>query len=82
MLVTGGGRGLGLEIAHGLAASGARVLLNGRSAGPLEDAAGQIAAAGGAAEPLTFDIADEAAVDPVSGNAVLCGIPVEITPAG
>jgi len=27
-------------------------------------------------------LADEAAIDPLSGNAVLCGIPVEIAPAG
>ncbi len=27
-------------------------------------------------------LADEAALDPLSGNAVLCGIPVEIEPAG
>ncbi len=62
-LVTGAGRGLGLEIARGLAAAGARVLLNGRTASALKDAAGQIAAAGGAAEALAFDIADEAAVE-------------------
>jgi gluconate 5-dehydrogenase len=62
-LVTGAGRGLGLEIARGLAAAGARVLMNGRTAGPLESAAGQIAATGGAAETLAFDIADEAAVE-------------------
>ena len=27
-------------------------------------------------------LTDEAEVDPVSGNAVLCGVPVEVTPAG
>lgn len=62
-LVTGSGRGLGLEIARMLAAAGARVLINGREAAPLEIAAGVIAAAGGVAEALAFDIADEAAVE-------------------
>jgi len=61
-LVTGAGRGLGLEIARMLAAAGALVLINGREAVPLEQAAEGIAAAGGTAEALAFDIADEAAV--------------------
>jgi len=61
-LVTGAGRGLGLEIARLLAAAGALVLINGREAAPLEQAAEGIAAAGGTAEALAFDIADEAAV--------------------
>jgi gluconate 5-dehydrogenase len=61
-LVTGAGRGLGLQIASGLARAGALVILNGRTEAPLERAAGEIAAAGGAAETLAFDVADEAAV--------------------
>lgn len=62
-LVTGARRGLGLEIARGLAAAGARVLVNGREASSLEGAAAEITAAGGAAEALAFDIADEAAAE-------------------
>jgi gluconate 5-dehydrogenase len=61
-LVTGAGRGLGLEIARMLAAAGAMVLLNGREADPLARAADEIAAAGGNASALAFDIADESAV--------------------
>ncbi len=60
-LVTGAGRGLGLEIARGLAAAGARVLLNGREPAILNVAASSIAAQGGIAEPLPFDVADTAA---------------------
>lgn len=60
-LVTGAGRGLGLEIACGLAAAGAHVLLNGRSLPPLEAAWVRINAAGGSAEALPFDVADHAA---------------------
>jgi len=60
-LVTGAGRGLGREIALGLAAAGAHVFVCGRMLGPLEQAAADIRRAGGNAEPLAFDITDEAA---------------------
>ena len=60
-LVTGAGRGLGLEIARGLAAAGARVVLNGRDAATLRGACADLAAEGGAVEAAAFDIADEAA---------------------
>ncbi|MFT2212330.1 SDR family oxidoreductase [Rhizobium giardinii] len=60
-LVTGGGRGLGLEIARALGEAGAHVVLNGRTAETLEDAVGRIVAAGGSAEAAAFDIADREA---------------------
>jgi gluconate 5-dehydrogenase len=60
-LVTGGGRGLGAEIVKGLAASGAHVLINGRQLQPLEQMVAEVQALGGTAEPLAFDITDEAA---------------------
>ena len=60
-LVTGGGRGLGLEIARALGEAGAQVVLNGRTAETLEDAVGRIVAAGGSAEAAAFDIADREA---------------------
>lgn len=62
-LVTGGGRGLGLEIARLLAAAGAGVLVNGRDADTLRQAAEGIAEAGGQAAAMAFDISDESAVD-------------------
>ena len=62
-LVTGAGRGLGLEIAKALARSSAHVLLNGRQHAPLESAAEAIAGDGGSVEVVPFDIADSAAVD-------------------
>ena len=60
-LVTGAARGLGFEIAKGLAGAGALVLLNGRDPAALDAAAAAIRAAGGSAEPLAFDVADAAA---------------------
>lgn len=61
-LVTGSGRGLGLEIARAMAGAGAHVLLNGRDAERLEARAGEIRAAGGRASALPFDVADRTAV--------------------
>lgn len=61
-LVTGAGRGLGREIALGLAHHGATVVLNGREREPLEDVAEMVRALGGTAAPLPFDVADTAAV--------------------
>lgn len=60
-LVTGAGRGLGLEIAKALARSGAHILLNGRQNAPLVAAVQVIIAEGGSAEAVPFDIADSAA---------------------
>ena len=61
-LVTGAGRGLGLEMAKGLANAGAQVIVNGRTRELLEQAVGTITTDGGSASLLPFDIADEAAV--------------------
>ena len=61
-LVTGAGRGLGRGIALALAAAGAEVLLNSRSPAELDALAGEIAAAGGRARPLPFDVTDTAAM--------------------
>jgi gluconate 5-dehydrogenase len=57
-LVTGGGRGLGLEIARALAEAGAHAIITGRTSTTLERAVSQIANAGGSAEAAAFDIAD------------------------
>ncbi|WP_313804285.1 SDR family oxidoreductase [Sphingobium sp.] len=61
-LVTGAGGGLGREIARGLSAGGAHVLLHARSVGSLAALSAEIAAAGGTSEPLLFDLEDEQAV--------------------
>ena len=62
-LVTGGGRGLGLEIAKAIASAGAFVLINGRSHDRLEHAVAAVTSLGGSAVPLQFDVTDEAAVE-------------------
>jgi len=61
-LVTGAARGIGFSIAEGLAAAGARVILNGRSVGPLDEAAGRLRDAGFDAETAVFDVTDPAQV--------------------
>lgn len=57
-LVTGGGSGLGAAIAEHLTRAGARVVVTGRRAEPLQDVAGRL---GARAE--VCDVADPAAVD-------------------
>jgi NAD(P)-dependent dehydrogenase (short-subunit alcohol dehydrogenase family) len=64
ILVTGGGGGLGFEIAKGLAAKGATVHICGRRGAMLEEAAKSITdAGGGRAYPHVCDIRDADAVD-------------------
>ena len=61
-LVTGAGQGLGLAIAQGLAAAGARVILNGRTPAKLEEAAAALRASGAQACTSAFDVTDAKAV--------------------
>jgi len=63
-LVTGASRGIGGAIARDLAAAGARVVVNYRAQRTAAEAVvAAIAAAGGAAESLPFDVADAEQVD-------------------
>ncbi|MFL6789799.1 MAG: SDR family NAD(P)-dependent oxidoreductase [Bradyrhizobium sp.] len=64
-LVTGGGRGIGREIASALAQAGAIVTVLGRHRGTLDDAI----AAGSAHFACTADVADQAAVTAAIGAA-------------
>ncbi|MFG1379185.1 SDR family NAD(P)-dependent oxidoreductase [Xanthobacter autotrophicus] len=63
VIVTGGGRGLGRAISEGFAAAGAHVVLTGRTAATVEEAATAIAAQGGAAEGIAADVSREDDVD-------------------
>jgi len=61
-LVTGAGRGLGAAIAEAYAASGARVILLGRTQSHLEEVAARISAAGGQSSVIACDVTDEKAL--------------------
>jgi len=60
-LVTGAGRGIGRGIALALAGAGASVVLNSRTPAELDAVAAEIAASGGTARALPFDVTDAAA---------------------
>jgi NAD(P)-dependent dehydrogenase (short-subunit alcohol dehydrogenase family) len=64
-LVTGGSRGLGLQIAHALGEAGARIMLTSRKAGDLEEAAAELTAAGIDTRWLAADASDAAAAQGV-----------------
>jgi gluconate 5-dehydrogenase len=68
-LITGAARGIGFAIAGALAAAGARVILNGRTAATLEEAAVRLRATGASVETSVFDVTDGAAV-PVAVDAI------------
>ena len=61
-LVTGSSRGLGRAFAEGLAAAGARIILNGVNPERLETAATEMRAMGHDVLTLAFDVTDEAAI--------------------
>jgi len=59
-LVTGSARGLGFEIARGMAAAGARVYINGTSEERLAQAVDRLNGLGVTVSAACFDVADEA----------------------
>ena len=59
-LVTGGSRGLGLQMAHALGEAGARIMLSSRKAADLEQAVAELQAAGIDARWIAADCAVEA----------------------
>ena len=61
-IVTGGGRGLGFEIARTLYAAGARVAVLGRDAGVLTESARSLDPGGGLVIPIVCDVREERAV--------------------
>ena len=61
-LVTGGSRGLGLQMAHALGEAGARVVISSRKAADLEEATASLQAAGIDARWVAADCADEASI--------------------
>ena len=69
-IVTGSGRGLGLAYARGLAAAGARVVVNDVDAGTAEAAAKEIAAAGGTAVAEVAAVGSAEAAEALVNRAV------------
>ena len=61
-LVTGGSRGLGLQMAHALGEAGARIMLSSRKAEDLEQATAELQAAGIDARWIAADCAKEAEI--------------------
>jgi gluconate 5-dehydrogenase len=62
-LVTGSSKGIGYALAEALGAAGARIVLNARDAGKLNEAQTALRANGVAVETAAFDVTDAAAVD-------------------
>ena len=69
-LVTGGSRGLGLQLAHALGEAGAKVLLSSRKASDLEEAAAELKAAGIDAQWIAADCANEADIRTLADEAI------------
>ncbi|MGH3217640.1 MAG: SDR family NAD(P)-dependent oxidoreductase [Streptosporangiaceae bacterium] len=68
-VVTGAGRGIGAAIARDLAASGARVVINGRHREPLETVCREITAAGCTAELVPGSITDPGHLEALMSHA-------------
>lgn len=69
-IIYGGGGGIGGGVARTFAREGARVFLVGRTRGPLDEVAADIATAGGSAEVAVLDALDERAVDDHVGDVM------------
>ena len=69
-LVTGGSRGLGLQIAEALGEAGARILLTSRKAADLRQAAAQLEAKGIAALWIAADASQPAEITRVAADAM------------
>ncbi|KZT34602.1 NAD(P)-binding protein [Sistotremastrum suecicum HHB10207 ss-3] len=61
-LITGGGTGIGLMIAHGLAANGAKVYITGRRIDVLRSVSGPYGRMGGEIVPLQMDVTSKPSI--------------------
>ena len=77
-LVTGSSRGLGFAIAEGLAAAGARLVINGVDVARLDAAAATLRDKGYTVDAHAFDVCDEAAVVAAFEKLDAAGIAVDI----
>ncbi len=77
-LITGSVRGIGYALAEGLAAEGARVIVNSRRQDAVDEALSRLQAAGYAAIGAAFDVTDEAAVAAAFARFDVAGIEIDI----
>jgi NAD(P)-dependent dehydrogenase (short-subunit alcohol dehydrogenase family) len=68
-LINGASRGIGLAIARGVAAAGARTILASRSLEQLEKHASALREQGRSTEALVLDMADESGIETAAGEA-------------
>ncbi len=69
-LVTGGSRGLGLQMAEALGEQGARIVLSARKQAELDEAVAHLKARGVDASAIAADLSDDAQVQPVVDEAM------------
>ena len=77
-LVTGGSRGLGLQMAHALGEAGARIMVTSRKAADLEEAVQELQAAGIDARWIAADCAKEADIHRLGAETLERMGPVDI----
>ena len=77
-LITGGSRGLGLQLAHALGEAGAKVLISSRKAADLEEACADLQAAGIDARWVAADCAREADIHRLADETLQRLGPVDI----
>jgi NAD(P)-dependent dehydrogenase (short-subunit alcohol dehydrogenase family) len=77
-LVTGGSRGLGLQLAHALGEAGARVMLSARKEGELEEAVADLQAAGIDARWIAADCAKEEDIRKLADQTIELMVNVDI----
>jgi gluconate 5-dehydrogenase len=77
-MITGSSRGLGRAMAEGMAAAGARVILNGVNTARLQEAVEEMKAEGYDAIGAAFDVADEAAIVAAFEKLDADGVAVDI----
>jgi len=77
-LVTGGSRGLGLQIAEALGELGARVAITARKAKELEEAAAHLEGLGVKAHTIATDLSDSAQVEPMVKGVIEALGPIDI----
>jgi gluconate 5-dehydrogenase len=77
-LVTGSSQGIGFALARGLAAAGARVILNGRDEAKLAAAAETLRSEGAGVATAAFDVTDGAAIAAALARVQATGAPIDI----